>query len=274
MVDKVKVFYREAGQPSSPVVLLLHGFPASSFQYRDLMPILAQKYRVIAPDLPGFGFTEAPEDFKYTFDNLSNTVAAFLDTLNIKRFAVYIFDYGAPTAFRLALKRPDAITAIVTQNGNAYEEGLGEFWEVVKKYWKSGSEEDGKALAPTFDFFKWQYVHGAPDPDSVPPETYNLDWALVQRPGQGEIQLGLFYDYRTNVELYPKFQEWMRNSQVPLLAVWGKNDPFFIPPGAEAYKRDLPNAIVKFVDGPHFALETHLEDISHEMLDFLAGVKF
>lgn len=264
-----KVFYREAGPADGKVVLLLHGFPSSSFQYRNLIPILATKYRVIAPDLPGFGFTEVPSDFKYTFDTLADTIEIFLDTLAIKKFAVYIFDYGAPTGLRLALRRPDAVTAIITQNGNAYVEGLGAFWDPIKKYWETGAQEDRKALTPNFDFIKFNYTAGAPDENALAPEAYWLDWALVSRPGNADVQLDLFYDYRKNVEMYPKFHEYFKKSQVPLLAVWGKNDPIFTPPGAEAFKRDLPKATVTFVDAGHFALEHRLQEIATPILEFL-----
>lgn len=264
-----KVFYREAGPADGKVVLLLHGFPSSSFQYRNLIPILATKYRVIAPDLPGFGFTEVPSDFKYTFDTLADTIEIFLDTLAIKKFAVYIFDYGAPTGLRLALRRPDAVTAIITQNGNAYVEGLGAFWDPIKKYWETGAQEDRKALTPNFDFIKFNYTAGAPDENALAPEAYWLDWALVSRPGNADVQLDLFYDYRKNVEMYPKFHEYFKKSQVPLLAVWGKNDPIFTPPGAEAFKRDLPKATVTLVDAGHFALEHRLQEIATPILEFL-----
>jgi pimeloyl-ACP methyl ester carboxylesterase len=270
---KAKVFYREAGPSNGPVILLLHGFPSSSFQYRNLIPILSAKYRVIAPDLPGFGFTEVPADYKYTFANLANTIAEFVDALNVKKFAVYIFDYGAPTGLRLALQRPEAITSIISQNGNSYEEGLGDFWNPLKEWWKTGNPEIAKALVPTLDAIKSAYTAGAPDAEALDPVTWTLDWALISRPGNAEnVQLALFKDYKTNVEMYPKFHEYFRTTKVPTLAVWGKDDPIFTPPGAEAFKRDNPNAIVKLVNGGHFPLEHNLEEIGQHVLDFLETV--
>ncbi|TRX91708.1 hypothetical protein FHL15_007490 [Xylaria flabelliformis] len=261
-VDGIDVFYREAGAHDAPVLLLLHGFPSSSFMFRHLIPLLAITYRVIAPDFPAFGFTNVPAalQYKYTFENLANTTGLFLDTLGIDRFAMYIFDYGAPVGLRLALDRPESVSAIITQNGNAYVEGLGpQFWAPIMKYWESGSEADREALLPAVSFngTKSRYVDGSPHPDKIEPETYNLDQALLDRPGNKDIQLDLFYDYRTNVELYPKFQEYFRNSSVPVLAIWGKNDVSFIPPGAEAYRRDVKHFELHFLDAGHFALETN-----------------
>jgi pimeloyl-ACP methyl ester carboxylesterase len=272
--DGVNVFYREAGPIDAPVVLLLHGFPASSFQYRELIPRLADKYRVIAPDLPGFGFTEVPEkrQYKYSFDALAETMVAFTDALGLKRYALYVFDYGAPTGFRLAMAHPDRVTAIVSQNGNAYEDGLGDAWAPIRKYWSDPSaanREEVRKAAVSFEGIKFQYVHGVPNPETVKPEGYWLDYALVNRAGNTDIQLDLFLDYQNNVKLYPKFQEYFRKSKPPLLAIWGKNDPFFIPPGAEAYKRDIPNATVQFLDTGHFALETHVEEIATAVRDLL-----
>ncbi|KAF7309375.1 Alpha/beta hydrolase fold protein [Mycena indigotica] len=273
----VSVFYRIAGPENAPVVLLLHGFPTSSHQYRNLIPILAQHYRVVAPDFPGFGFTQVPAErsYQYTFDALSKTTIAFLDALSITSFAVYIFDYGAPVALRLALERPSAIKAIVSQNGNAYEEGLGEGWAPIRAYWASGSQVDRKTVQDgilTLETTKWQYTHGSRFPDAIPPETYTLDWALMQRPGNFDIQLDLFFDYQNNVKLYPQFQEYFRQSRVPLLAVWGKHDPFFIPAGAEAYKRDLPHAEIMLLDAGHFAGETETTEIGELILKFLSEV--
>jgi pimeloyl-ACP methyl ester carboxylesterase len=276
-VDGIDLFYREAGSTSAPHVVLLHGFPSSSHQYRNLIPILAKKYHVVAPDLPGFGFTNVPDErkYKYTFENMANTIGEFLAALKITKFAVYIFDYGAPTAFRLALTRPElTITGIISQNGNAYEVGLGGFWEPLKRYWKDNTKENRDALRPffTFDVTKSQYFGGAPEDraSKIQPEAYYLDQALLDRPGNNEIQLDYFYDYRTNVELYPQFQEYVRSKKVPVLAVWGKNDPIFIAPGAEAFKQDNPdNTIVKLYDTGHFALETHLEEIAQDIISFL-----
>ena len=275
--DGVIVFYREAGPPNSPVVLLLHGFPTSSFQYRELIPRLADRYRVIAPDLAGFGFTEVPEQrrYKYSFDALATTVLAFTDALQLKRYALFVFDYGAPVGLRLAMTHPDRVTAIVSQNGNAYEDGLGDAWEPMRKYWAAPTTENREVIRKnilTLEGTRWQYTHGVTKPESLAPESYTLDWALLQRPGNNEIQLDLFLDYASNVKLYPKFQEYFRKSKPPLLAIWGKNDPFFIPAGAEAFRKDLPNVRVQFLDTGHFALETHVEEIAVAMRDLLQEV--
>jgi pimeloyl-ACP methyl ester carboxylesterase len=274
--DGVSVFYREAGVADAPVVLLLHGFPASSFQYRELIPRLADRYRVIAPDLPGFGFTEVPakRGYQYSFDALAQTILAFTDALQLKRYALYVFDYGAPTGFRLAMARPERVTAIVSQNGNAYEEGLGDAWEPIRRYWSEPTSENREivrqALSP--EGLRWQYTIGVPNPDRIAPEGYTLDAAMIARPGNMDIQLDLFLDYANNVKLYPAFQEYFRKAQPPLLAIWGKHDPFFIPAGAEAYRRDNPNATVQFLDTGHFALETHVEEIALAMKQFLANL--
>jgi len=272
--DGVIVFYREAGVPDKPVVLLLHGFPTSSFQYRELIPRLADRYRVIAPDFPGFGFTEVPEQrrYKYSFDSLAHTLLAFTDVLGLKRYALYVFDYGAPTGFRLAVSRPERIIAIVSQNGNAYEEGLGDAWAPIQRYWREPTLENREAvrreLSP--EGLRSQYIYGVPHPEVIAPEGYTLDAAMIARPGNMEIQLDLFLDYANNVKLYPNFQEYFWKAKPPLLAIWGKHDPFFIPPGAEAYRRDNPNAIVRFLDTGHFALETHVEEVAFAMKEFLA----
>jgi len=271
--DGVTVFYREAGPADAPLVLLLHGFPTSSFQFRELIPRLADRYRVIAPDYPGFGFTEVPEQrrYKYSFEALANTVLAFTDALQLKRYALYVFDYGAPVGLRLAMARPERVTAIVSQNGNTYEEGLGDAWSPIRKYWAAPTKENREVIRKnilTLEGTRWQYTHGVTIPESVAPESYTLDWALLERPGNKEIQLDLFLDYASNVKLYPKFQEYFRNSKPPLLAIWGKNDPFFIPPGAEAFRRDLPNAKVQFLDTGHFAIETHVVEIAAAIKEF------
>jgi pimeloyl-ACP methyl ester carboxylesterase len=273
-VDGLKLFYREAGPADAPVLLLLHGFPTSSLMYRELMPRLASRYRVIAPDLPGFGFTEVPAERKYTytFDALAVTINAFVEKLGLTRYAIYIFDYGAPVGLRLALAHPEHITAIVSQNGNAYEEGLGkEAWNPVQNYWRQPTQENRDALRAflTLDSIRWQYTHGASDPARVAPETYTLDAALISRPGNQEIQLDLFGNYASNVALYPEFQRYFRERKPPVLAIWGKNDPFFIPPGAEAFRRDNPNATVTFLDTGHFALETHVDEIASAVDQFL-----
>ena len=272
--DGVDVFYRAAGEPSAPVVLLLHGFPASSFMFRELIPRLADQFRVIAPDLPGFGFTEVPEERKYTysFDALARTVEAFTDVLSLNRYAIYVFDYGAPTGFRLAMAHPEQVTAIVSQNGNAYEEGLGDAWGPIRKYWAAPTAENREVIRQNIlnlEGTRWQYTHGVANPEAVAPESYTLDAALLERPGNREIQLDLFLDYASNVKLYPRFQEYFRKSRPPLLAIWGKHDPFFIPAGAEAFQKDLPNAQVKFLETGHFALETHAVEIAAAMKEFL-----
>src|ERR1700722_4825921 len=273
--DGVRVFYREAGDPNAPVVLLLHGFPASSFQYRELIPRLADRYRVIAPDLPGFGFTEVPagRNYVYTFDALAKTIEAFTDALHLTKYALYIFDYGAPTGIRLAMAHPERVTAIVSQNGNAYEEGLGDAWAPIRRYWSDPSAENRNAIrgALTAEGMRREYSVGMLNSEVVAPESYTLDAALLARPGNVEIQLDLFLDYANNVKLYPQFQEYFRTATPPLLAIWGSKDLYFIPPGAEAFRRDIPNAAVRFVETGHFALETHLEEITTAMRAFLAS---
>jgi pimeloyl-ACP methyl ester carboxylesterase len=273
--DGINVFYREAGPADAPVVLLLHGFPTSSFQYRELIPRLADRYRVLAPDLPGFGFTEVPPErnYKYSFEAIAKTIEAFTDALGLERYALYVFDYGAPTGLRLALAHPERVTAIVSQNGNAYEEGLGDAWEPIQRYWRNPTPENREPLreALSLEGIRWQYTHGVPDPGAIAPEGYTLDAALIERPGNADIQLDLFLDYANNVKLYPAFQEYFRTSKPPLLAIWGRNDPFFIPPGAEAFKRDNPNATVKILETGHFALESHVEEIANRMREFLEG---
>jgi pimeloyl-ACP methyl ester carboxylesterase len=274
--DGVSVFYREAGAADAPIVLLLHGFPASSFQYRELIPRLADRYRVIAPDLPGFGFTEIPErrHYQYSFASLARTIEAFTDALNLRHYALYVFDYGAPTGFRLAMAHPERVTAIVSQNGNAYEEGLGDAWAPIRRYWSDPSTANRdairKALNP--EGIRREYGSGIPNPDLIAPEGYTLDAALMARPGNVDIQLDLFLDYANNVKLYPAFHEYFRKAHPPLLAIWGKRDPYFIPAGAEAFRRDIPHAIVEFLDTGHFALETHPEEIAAAMRGFLAKV--
>jgi len=273
-VDGNKIFYREAGPEKAAAILLLHGFPTSSHMFRNLIPALADRYHVVAPDLPGFGFSDAPDRrrFRYTFENLAKVIDGFVQSIGLKRHAIYVFDYGAPVGLRLALAHPERITAIISQNGNAYEQGLSEGWNPIQRYWKEPSEANRTALR---DFLKpeatkWQYVHGVQDETLVAPEAYQLDSALLRRPANDEIQLDLFLDYASNVALYPKFQEYFRVKQPAVLAVWGKNDPFFLPPGAEAFKRDIPGAEVHFYNTGHFALETHYREIGDAILDFLA----
>lgn len=271
--DGVKVFYRAAGEANAPVVLLLHGFPASSFMFRELIPRLANDFRVIAPDLPGFGFTEVPTERKYaySFDQLALTTDAFTKALKLDRYAIYVFDYGAPIGLRLAMAHPERVTAIVSQNGNAYEEGLGDAWGPIRQYWASPTTENRDVLRKnilTLEGTRWQYTYGVTNPEIVPPESYTLDAALLERPGNKDIQLDLFLDYASNVKLYPKFQEYFRKSKPLLLAIWGKNDPFFIPAGAEAFRKDIPGAKVQFLDTGHFAIETHVVEIASAMKDF------
>jgi pimeloyl-ACP methyl ester carboxylesterase len=273
-VDGLKVFYREAGDAKAPTVLLLHGFPTSSHMYRDLIPALADRYHVVAPDLPGFGFTDAPDraDFKYTFDHLADVIERFTEILRLSHYALFVFDYGAPVGFRLAIRHPERISALISQNGNAYAEGLSEGWNPIQAYWKDPSEQNRTALRAFLkpESTQWQYTHGVPNPERLSPDTWTLDSALLARPGNDEIQLDLFADYQSNVALYPKFQEYIRTQRPPTLAVWGKNDPFFLPPGAEAFKRDNPDAEVHLLDAGHFALESQGSEIATIVRDFLA----
>jgi pimeloyl-ACP methyl ester carboxylesterase len=272
-VDGHKIFYREAGSKTAAAILLLHGFPTSSHMFRNLIPVLADRYHLVAPDLPGFGFSDAPDRkrFRYTFENLAKTIDKFTQTIGLERFAIYVFDYGAPVGLRLALAHPERITAIISQNGNAYEEGLSEGWNPIQKYWKQPNDENRAALREflTPVATRSQYVYGVEDETLVAPEAYTLDSALLARNGNDEIQLDLFLDYASNVTLYPKFQEYFRTKQPPLLAVWGKSDPFFLPPGAEAFKRDNPSAEVHLYDTGHFALETHHREIADAIREFL-----
>ena len=276
--DGVRVLYRSAGDTEAPVLLLLHGFPSSSFMFRDLIPRLADQYWVIAPDLPGFGFTEVPEERKYTysFDALAGTIEAFTDVLGLQSYAIYVFDYGAPTGFRLAMRRPDRITAIVSQNGNAYEEGLGDAWGPIRTYWAQPTSANRDVIRQNilnFEGTRWQYTEGVAKPEAVAPESYTLDATLLERPGNKDIQLDLFLDYASNIKLYPKFQEYFRKSKPPLLAIWGKHDPFFIPAGAEAFRKDISNAQIQFLDTGHFAIETHAVEIAAAIRNFLGANK-
>jgi pimeloyl-ACP methyl ester carboxylesterase len=270
----LNIFYREAGSQDAPVIILLHGYPTSSHMFRNLIPILGKQYHVIAPDLPGFGCSDTPERnaFNYTFDNLTKTIQAFIDELKIKRLAVYVFDYGAPVGFRLAMNNPEKITGIISQNGNAYEEGLSSGWNPIQKYWQNPTQENRDALRDftTLKLTKWQYEEGVEDKTLIAPETYTLDQHFLDRPGNVEIQLDLLGDYRTNVALYPKFHAYFKEHQPKLLAVCGSKDPYFLPAGAEAFNKDLPDAKVKFYNTGHFALETHVHEIGADILDFLA----
>jgi pimeloyl-ACP methyl ester carboxylesterase len=272
-VDGFKLFYREAGPANAPTLLLLHGFPTSSHMFRNLIPLLADRFHIIAPDLPGFGRTDLPprDAFSYTFARLAEVIGRFTEVVNLKRFAIYIFDYGAPVGLRIAIKHPERITAIISQNGNAYEEGLSDGWNPIQKYWREPTKANRDALrsflSPETTF--WQYTHGVSDPSLVSPDGYSLDDFYLTRPGAHEAQLDLFLDYASNVALYPQFQAYFRNHRPPLLAVWGRNDPFFLPAGAEAYKRDIPGADVRFFDTGHFALETHGAEIATAIRDFI-----
>jgi pimeloyl-ACP methyl ester carboxylesterase len=272
-IESVTLFYREAGPADAPVLLLLHGFPSSSHMFRSVIPQLAEHYRVIAPDLPGFGFSDAPDrsGFAYSFARLSALIGRFTERLALARFALFVFDYGAPIGFRLALQHPERITAIVTQNGNAYEEGLSQGWNPIQAYWREPSAANRTALRAFLspETTRWQYLHGAPDHSLVAPESYTLDSALLARPGNDEIQLDLFLDYASNVALYPEIQSYLRSHRPPLLAVWGRNDPFFLPAGAEAFRRDVPDAEIRFYDTGHFALETHAPEIAAAIVGFL-----
>ena len=273
-VDGVKIFYREAGDPSALTLLLLHGFPTSSHMFRDLIAPLAGSVHIVAPDLPGFGFSDAPDRgrFKYTFDNLAGVIDGFTHSVGLERYAIYVFDYGAPVGFRLALKHPERVAAIISQNGNAYEEGLSQGWNPIQRYWREPTEANRAALREllTPESTTSQYLHGVADPTLVAPESYTLDAALLARAGNSEIQLDLFLDYASNVALYPKFQEYFRTRKPRLLAVWGKSDPFFLPAGAQAFARDNPNAEVHLYDTGHFALETHAAEIATKIRDFLS----
>lgn len=260
------VFYREAGDRGKPTILLLHGFPTSSFMFRDLIPLLADDFHVVAPDLPGFGFTESPPrgQFKFTFEALTNVIEEFVEVLGLNRFLIYVFDYGAPVGFRLALRMPQQITGIITQNGNAYEEGLSEGWTPIRQLWRQNDEQSRETIRGFYGLegIRFQYVHGVPDPTAVSPDGYQMDTFMLARDGNQEIQLDLIYDYASNVDLYPQFQKYIRDYRPPILAVWGKHDPFFLPAGAEAFKRDNPEAEIHFFDTGHFALETHAKEIA------------
>ena len=268
-VDGLKVFYREAGPASAPKLLLLHGFPSSSHMFRDLIPLLADRFHIVAPDLPGFGQSDAPR--ANSFDSIADTIERFTDVIGFDRFAVYVFDYGAPTGLRLALRRPERIAAIISQNGNAYEEGLSDGWSPIQAYWRDPSPANREALRAllTPETTQWQYTHGVADPTRISPDGHTLDAHYLARASAADIQLDLFGDYASNVALYPAFQAYFRSHRPRLLAVWGRNDPFFLPAGAQAFKRDIPEAQVTFFDTGHFALETHASEIADAIRSFL-----
>lgn len=273
-VDGFTIFYREAGRPGAPKLLLLHGFPSSGHMFRDLIPLLADRFHIIAPDLPGFGMSDMPAhtEFTYTFDKVADVIERFTEVVGFDRFAVYVFDYGAPTGFRLAVRHPERITGIISQNGNAYEEGLSDGWNPIRAYWEDASEANRQALRAMLapETTRWQYVHGVPDESNVSPDGIALDNYYLSRPGADDVQLDLFGDYKNNVAMYPAFQAYFRTHKPRFLAVWGKNDPFFLPAGAEAFKRDIPDADIRFFDTGHFALETHATGIAAAIREFLA----
>ncbi len=272
-VDGLEVFYREAGDPGRPTMLLLHGFPTSSHMFRDLLPLLSGRFHLVAPDLPGFGHSALPSraQFTYSFQALADVIGRFTEVIGLERYGLYVFDYGAPVGFRLARAHPERITTIVTQNGNAYEEGLSDGWEPIRRYWREPTSENRDALRVQLgaEFTRWQYEHGVPDKTLVSPDGWTLDGHFMQRPGVDEIMLDLFLDYSTNVAAYPKFQRYLREHQPRLLAIWGENDPFFLPAGAQAYLRDLPAADIRFLNTGHFALETHAAEIAEAICSLL-----
>lgn len=269
-VDGLSIFYREAGIAGRPKLLLLHGFPTSSHMFRDLIPLLADRFHIVAPDLPGFGQSDDPK--ANSFDSIADTIERFTEMIGFERFIVYVFDYGAPTGFRLAIRHPERIAGIISQNGNAYVEGLSDGWNPIRAYWQDASPANREALRAILapETTRWQYTHGVADPSAVSPDGYTLDDHYLGRPGADVVQLDLFGDYKSNVALYPAFQDYFRAHKPRFLAAWGRNDPFFLPPGAEAFKRDIPEARVTFFDTGHFALETHAAEIAAEIRDFFA----
>lgn len=275
--DGLRVFYREAGDPNAPTLLLLHGFPTSSLMFRELIQRLAGRFHLVAPDLPGFGFTEVPDarGYVYDFDHLGRTLEAFVDALDLQRYTLYVFDYGAPAGLRLALAKPERVSGLISQNGNAYLEGLGEAWDPMRRYWADPSADNREALRQflSLEATRWQYENGEPDPTLVAPEAYHLDYLLMQRPGNADIQLDLTLDYANNLTLYPQFQQFFRERRVPTLVVWGRHDPFFIPPGAQAYRRDNPDAQVELLDAGHFALATHGAHIARRIEDVFGAAR-
>jgi pimeloyl-ACP methyl ester carboxylesterase len=274
-VNGLKIFYRESGPADAPKLLLLHGYPSAGHMFRDLIPLLADRFHLVAPDLIGFGQSDMPsrDSFTYTFDALTDVLEGFTDAIGFDRYALYVFDYGAPTGFRLAARRPERVTAIVTQNGNAYTEGLSDGWNPIRAYWENPTEANREAIRSLVQpqTTVWQYTHGVPDPSLVSPDGYTLDNYYLARPGAHDVQLDLFLDYASNVALYPEFQKYFRTRQPPLLAIWGRNDPFFLPAGAEAFKRDIAAAEIQLLDTGHFALETHASEIATAVRGFLTS---
>jgi pimeloyl-ACP methyl ester carboxylesterase len=273
-VDGVRIFYREAGSAAHPTIVLLHGFPSSSHMFRDLIPLLSPYYHVIAPDMPGYGYSDQPEasQFVYSFDHLAEVMDAFLHAAGVQKYSIYIQDYGAPVGFRLFVKHPESIEAIISQNGNAYQEGFGSFWdEVIVPYWKEKTPETEKKVSAllTPEMTKFQYTEGYSDAGRISPDSYTFDQMTLDRPGNRELQLNLFYDYQNNVKQYPRWQEALRTYRPPVLAVWGRNDPIFVPAGAEAFRRDVPEAEIHLIDSGHFALEDNAEQIAGYIRDFL-----
>jgi pimeloyl-ACP methyl ester carboxylesterase len=272
-VDGLEIFYREAGDPGAPAVLLLHGFPTSSHMFRNLIPALADKYHVVAPDYPGFGASSAPkaDEFEYTFDRLAEVIEKFTRQIELKTYSLYVQDYGAPVGYRLATKHPERVQALIVQNGNAYEEGLRDFWIPIKAYWKEPGAANADALRKSLtpEATKWQYTHGTRNPNRISPDNWLIDQALLDRPGNQEIQLRLFYDYRSNLPLYPQWQAYFRRHQPPTLIVWGKNDQIFPAEGAHPYKRDLKNVEFHLLDTGHFALEEEIDTIAAYIREFL-----
>ncbi len=272
-VNDLDIFYREAGPQAAPAILLLHGFPTSSNMFRNLIPRLSGSFRLVAPDYPGFGQSSMPDraSFAYTFEKLTDIVEEFVEEVSLRKFSLYVMDYGAPVGYRLALRHPNRVQALIVQNGNAYEEGLREFWDPLKKYWADPRSENREALHFLVDpkSTRWQYQNGVPDGTLLDPTTWLVDQVGLDRPGNREIQMDLFYDYRTNVPLYPEFQAFFREYQPPTLIVWGKNDLIFPAEGAAPYRRDLQNVETHLLDTGHFALETHGEEIASRIEEFL-----
>ena len=275
-IDGLDIFYREAGSRSNPTILLLHGFPTSSYMFRNLIAALSDRFHLVALDYPGYGNSSMPtvHEFDYTFDRLAQIVEKFITAIDLQRYSLYVMDYGAPIGFRIAAKAPERVEALIVQNGNAYEEGIsGEFWNPVKAYWQDPSAENADKLRPFFtpEMTKWQYTQGASDLEKISPDNWNIDQSLLDRPGNDEIQLALFYSYGTNPPLYPQWQEYFRKYQPPTLIVWGKNDYIFPVEGAYPYKRDLPNLEFHLLDTGHFALEEDGEEIANHIAQFLTS---